>query len=69
MKLDVRAIKIQALKHTKLLIAMSIWLEQFRPGVSIISTLNVLKYFNIEYVINFLIIVLSNIEFTISNNK
>lgn len=69
MKLDVRAIKIQALKHTKLLIAMSIWLEQFRPGVSIISILNVLKYFNIEYVINFLIIVLSNIEFTISNNK
>lgn len=69
MKLDVRAIKIQALKHTKLLIAMSIWLEQFRLGVSIISILNVLKYFNIEYVINFLIIVLSNIEFTISNNK
>lgn len=61
MKLDVRAIKIQALKHTKLLIAMSIWLEQFRPGVSIISILNVLKYFNIEYVNNFLIIVLSNI--------
>lgn len=69
MKLGVHVIKVQAWKHTKLLIAMSIWLEQFRPGVSIISILDILKYFNIKYVINFPITVLSNIEFTISNNK
>lgn len=69
MKLGVHVIKVQAWKHMKLLIAMSIWLEQFRPGVSIISILDILKYFNIKYVINFPITVLSNIEFTISNNK